>query len=114
MATDVRTRVRLQGAGQQNQRCFTCCRNINYTNRCTYACGFCAFSKGRIAEELRGAPYLLPYAEISRRTQEAWARGASETCMQGGIHPEFTGQPCWHICVAMESKVRKEGGLKLG
>ena len=56
-------------------------RNINYTNRCTYACGFCAFSKGRIAEELRGLPYLLPYAEISRRTQEAWARGASETCM---------------------------------
>ena len=67
-------------------------RNINYTNRCTYACGFCAFSKGRIAEELRGSPYLLPYAEISRRTQEAWARGASETCMQGGIHPDFTGQ----------------------
>ena len=72
-----------------------CARNINYTNRCTYACGFCAFSKGRIAEELRGAPYLLPYAEISRRTQEAWSRGASETCMQGGIHPEFTGAlPC--------------------
>ena len=70
------------------------CRNINYTNRCTYACGFCAFSKGRIAEELRGSPYLLPYTEISRRTQEAWARGASETCMQGGIHPDFTGQPC--------------------
>ena len=70
-----------------------CARNINYTNRCTYACGFCAFSKGRIAEELRGAPYLLPYAEIARRTREAWSRGASETCMQGGIHPEFTGAP---------------------
>ena len=64
-------------------------RNINYTNRCTYACGFCAFSKGRVAEELRGAPYLLPYAEISRRTREAWARGASETCMQGGIPPRL-------------------------
>ncbi len=66
-------------------------RNINYTNRCTYACGFCAFSKGRIAEELRGAPYLLPLSEVTRRTAEAWDRGASEVCMQGGIHPDFTG-----------------------
>lgn len=66
-------------------------RNINYTNRCTYACGFCAFSKGRIAEELRGAPYLLPYWEVTRRTAEAWDRGATEVCMQGGIHPDFTG-----------------------
>ncbi|BDA50059.1 FO synthase [Coccomyxa sp. Obi] len=66
-------------------------RNINYTNRCTYACGFCAFSKGRIAEELRGAPYLLPYSEVTRRTAEAWDRGATEVCMQGGIHPDFTG-----------------------
>lgn len=67
-------------------------RNINYTNRCTYACGFCAFSKGRIAEELRGAPYLLPYSEVTRRTAEAWDRGATEVCMQGGIHPDFTGK----------------------
>ncbi len=68
------------------------CRNINYTNRCTYKCGFCAFSKGRVAEELRGAPYLLPYSEVTRRTAEAWERGASEVCMQGGIHPDFTGK----------------------
>ena len=83
----------LSPASSKKLKSCTCARNINYTNRCTYACGFCAFSKGRIAEELRGAPYLLPYAEISRRTQEAWSRGASETCMQGGIHPEFTGAP---------------------
>ena len=82
-------------SGEAQESC-AYARNINYTNRCTYACGFCAFSKGRIAEELRGAPYLLPYAEISRRTREAWSRGASETCMQGGIHPEFTGAPPCH------------------
>lgn len=34
-------------------------RNINYTNVCTFACGFCAFSKGKLAEDLRGASYLL-------------------------------------------------------
>ena len=67
------------------------CRNINYTNVCTFGCGFCAFSKGKLAEDLRGAPYLLPLAEVARRTAEAWDRGASEVCMQGGIHPDFTG-----------------------
>jgi 2-iminoacetate synthase ThiH len=46
-----------------------------------------------VAEELRGAPYLLPYSEVTRRTAEAWDRGATEVCMQGGIHPDFTGEP---------------------
>ena len=67
-------------------------RNINYTNICTYACKFCAFSKGPSSDEtLRGAPYLISLPEITRRTAEAWDRGATEVCMQGGIHPEFTG-----------------------
>ena len=130
-------------------------RNINYTNMCTFGCGFCAFSKGRVADELRGAPYLLGCAhtvrcagfscsqvcmltqchtcirftpiagcrrtactiayyqnvmlpkgypmctlmpsvqcrldEVQRRVAEAWDRGASEVCLQGGIHPDFTG-----------------------
>ena len=67
-------------------------RNINYTNVCYFKCGFCAFSKGRLSANLRGKPYDLPLEEISRRVQEAWARGATEVCMQGGIHPEYTGQ----------------------
>ena len=58
---------------------------------CTYGCGFCAFSKGKLAEDLRGAPYLIDLNEVTRRTAEAWDRGASEVCMQGGIHPDFTG-----------------------
>ena len=70
---------------------YTVNRNINYTNRCIYACQFCAFSKGKIAEDLRGPSYLLSMAEVTRRTAEAWDRGATEVCMQGGIHPDFTG-----------------------
>lgn len=66
-------------------------RNINYTNICTYRCGFCAFSKGRGADSLRGAPYDLDAAEVVRRAAEAWDRGATEVCMQGGIHPHYTG-----------------------
>jgi FO synthase len=66
-------------------------RNINYTNVCSYACGFCAFSKGKLADHLRGRPYDLALEEIERRTQEAWQRGATEVCLQGGIHPAYTG-----------------------
>lgn len=66
-------------------------RNINYTNICSYACKFCAISKGKAAEDLRGSPYLLSLDDITQRTSEAWKRGATEVCMQGGIHPDFTG-----------------------
>jgi FO synthase len=66
-------------------------RNVQYTNVCYFRCGFCAFSKGRLARNLRGAPYLVPLAEIVRRAEEAWERGATEICLQGGIHPAFTG-----------------------
>ena len=66
-------------------------RNIQYTNVCYFRCGFCAFSKGKLAANLRGAPYLVPLSEIVRRAKEAWARGATEVCLQGGIHPAFTG-----------------------
>ena len=67
-------------------------RNIQYTNVCYFRCGFCAFSKGKLAENLRGAPYLVPLDEIVRRAVEAWERGATEVCLQGGIHPAFTGE----------------------
>jgi len=67
-------------------------RNINYTNVCYFKCRFCAFSKGRHHEALRGRPYDIGGDEIARRCREAWARGATEVCMQGGIHPDYTGQ----------------------
>ena len=67
-------------------------RNINYTNVCYFKCQFCAFSKGKLSENLRGRPYDLDLDEIKRRAIEAWARGAVEVCMQGGIHPDYTGE----------------------
>jgi len=67
-------------------------RNINYTNICYYKCRFCAFSKGKLSENLRGRPYDLSKEEIQRRVREAWERGATEVCMQGGIHPDYTGR----------------------
>jgi FO synthase len=66
-------------------------RNINYTNVCTFKCKFCAFSKGPLSLNLRGAPYLLDLGEISDRVREAEALGATEVCLQGGIHPNFDG-----------------------
>ncbi|GIM14372.1 hypothetical protein Vretimale_17321 [Volvox reticuliferus] len=78
-------------------------RNINYTNVCTYKCVFCAFSKGRTSEELRGPSYVVPYEEIARRTAEAWDRGATEVCMQGGIHPDFTGDTYLRIVSAAKA-----------
>ena len=77
-------------------------RNINYTNLCLYKCKFCTFSKGKTSDNLRGAPYVLDMDEISRRTEEAWSRGATEVCLQGGIHPAFTGQTYLDICRAVK------------
>jgi FO synthase len=66
-------------------------RNINYTNQCYFRCGFCAFSKGPRSLNLRGEPYLMSVPLVVERAAEAWERGATEICLQGGIHPEFTG-----------------------
>ena len=67
-------------------------RNINYTNQCYFRCRFCAFSKGPKSLNLRGEPYLLSTVEVARRVREAWEKGATEVCMQGGIHGGFTGR----------------------
>jgi FO synthase len=77
-------------------------RNINYTNICSFHCKFCAFSKGKLAVHLRGRPYDLNLGEIARRSQEAWARGATEVCLQGGIHPDYTGQTYLSVCHAIK------------
>ena len=80
-------------------------RNINYTNICSYRCRFCAFAKGKAAENLRGKPYDLSLEEIQRRSREAWERGATEVCMQGGIHPRYTGATYLEICRGVKSAV---------
>ena len=66
-------------------------RNINYTNQCYFRCGFCGFSRGPKSLNLRGDPYILNVHEVVHRSVEAWERGATEVCLQGGIHPDFDG-----------------------
>ncbi len=78
-------------------------RNINYTNVCYFKCQFCAFSKGKLSENLRGRPYDLSHEEIQRRVSEAWQRGATEVCMQGGIHPDYTGHTYLSILEAVKA-----------
>ena len=79
-------------------------RNINYTNICLYRCGFCAFSKGSTKSE-RGPAYNIDHAEIALRTREAWERGASEVCLQGGIHPSYDGHTYRGIVEAVKGAV---------
>ena len=88
--------LRRASAGDEVTYCVN--RNINYTNVCYFKCQFCAFSKGKLSENLRGRPYDLSAEEVMRRTREAWERGATEVCLQGGIHPEYTGQTYIDIC----------------
>lgn len=97
-----------QAADQRRKDCngdevsFVVNRNINYTNICYFKCQFCAFSKGKLSENLRGRPYDLGHEEITRRCEEAWQRGATEVCMQGGIHPEYTGDTYIDIVKAVK------------
>ena len=77
-------------------------RNINYTNICGYHCSFCAFSKGTRKREGAERGYLLDIREIVDRTLEAGARGATEVCLQGGIHPSFTGDTYLEILRALK------------
>lgn len=79
-------------------------RNINYTNQCTFGCGFCAFSRGPRALALRGAPYLLDMDHILAKVAEAAARGATEVCLQGGIHPRFDGRTYLEIAEAIHAR----------
>jgi FO synthase len=101
MICAVADRLRQQVNGERISYVVT--RNINYTNICYFRCQFCAFSKGKLSENLRGRPYDLALDEIVRRAEEAWQRGATEVCLQGGIHPEYTGATYLAICRALKS-----------
>jgi FO synthase len=82
-------------------------RNINYTNVCTFKCRFCGFSKGPLSLNLRGSPYLLTLDDIAERSREAWELGATEVCLQGGIHPDFDGD--YYVDVARAVKAAVPG-----
>ena len=77
-------------------------RNINYTNICTYSCGFCAFSKTSTKAGTRDHPYVLPPEEVAARAVEAAQQGATEVCLQGGIHPSYTGETYLGILEAVK------------
>jgi FO synthase len=80
-------------------------RNINYTNICSFRCAFCAFAKGRKRTLSSDAPYLKAPEEVARLAAEAWERGATEVCLQGGIHPSFTGETYLAILHAVHAAV---------
>jgi FO synthase len=80
-------------------------RNVNYTNICSYRCSFCAFSKGKTADHLRGRPYELEIPDVVARCREAWERGAVEVCLQGGIHPDYTGAFYLELCRAIKAEM---------
>jgi FO synthase len=80
-------------------------RNINYTNLCYFRCGFCAFSKGPRSLNLRGEPYLMGLDEIVDAAAEAWDRGATEVTLQGGIHPDFTGNFYVDVVNAIKERI---------
>jgi len=80
-------------------------RNINYTNVCTFKCTFCGFSKGPLSLNLRGAPYLLSLDDVAQRAVEAAERGATEVCLQGGIHPTFDGDFYLDVLRAVKAAV---------
>ena len=66
-------------------------RNINYTNQCYFRCGFCGFCRGPKSLNLRGDPYILEVHEVVAPHRGGVGAGATEVCLQGGIHPDFTG-----------------------
>jgi FO synthase len=82
---------------------FVVTRNINFTNVCYTGCRFCAFAQRRTDADA----YTLSLAQVGDRVDEAWAAGATEICMQGGIHPDMPGTAYFDL--AAEVKRRQPG-----
>lgn len=76
-------------------------RNINFTNVCYVGCRFCAFAQRRTDPDA----YFLDNDEVAKRAVEAWADGATEVCIQGGIHPDLPGDHYFAICRAIKAAV---------
>jgi FO synthase len=76
-------------------------RNINFTNVCYVGCRFCAFAQREVDPE----SYTLTLAEVADKAEEAWRRGATEVCMQGGIHPDLPGSFYLDLLDAVHARV---------
>jgi FO synthase len=75
-------------------------RNINFTNVCYVGCRFCAFAQREVDPE----SYTLTLDEVADRAEEAWMRGATEVCMQGGIHPDLPGTFYFDLLDAVKAR----------
>ena len=76
-------------------------RNINFTNVCYTGCRFCAFAQRRTDADA----YTLSLEQIADRAEQAWQVGATEVCMQGGIHPDLPGSAYFDIARAVKERV---------
>ena len=76
-------------------------RNINFTNVCYTGCRFCAFAQRRADADA----YTLSLDQVGERAEEAWAAGATEVCMQGGIHPDLPGTAYFDIAAEVKRRV---------
>jgi FO synthase len=76
-------------------------RNINFTNVCYTGCRFCAFAQRRTDDDA----YTLSLDQVADRAEEAWAVGATEVCMQGGIHPDLPGTAYFELVKAVKARV---------
>ena len=75
-------------------------RNINFTNVCYTGCRFCAFAQRRTDADA----YTLSLAQVADRAQEAWQAGATEVCMQGGIHPDLPGTAYFDLAAEVKRR----------
>jgi FO synthase len=75
-------------------------RNINFTNVCYTGCRFCAFAQRRTDADA----YTLSLQQVGDRVQEAWEAGATEVCMQGGIHPDLPGTAYFEIAAEVKRR----------
>ena len=76
-------------------------RNINFTNICYTGCRFCAFAQRRDDPDA----YFLSLQQVADRAEEAWLAGATEVCMQGGIHPDLGGDYYFELLRAVKERV---------
>ncbi|WP_281278537.1 bifunctional FO biosynthesis protein CofGH [Streptomyces tateyamensis] len=91
--------VRRDAVGETVTYCVT--RNINFTNVCYTGCRFCAFAQRRTDADA----YTLSLDQVADRAEQAWQVGATEVCMQGGIHPDLPGTAYFDIARAVKERV---------
>ncbi|GAA5008043.1 bifunctional FO biosynthesis protein CofGH [Kitasatospora paranensis] len=91
--------VRRAAVGDEVTYCVT--RNINFTNVCYTGCRFCAFAQRRTDADA----YTLSLEQVAERAAQAWEVGATEVCMQGGIHPDLPGTAYFDIARAVKERV---------